>query len=336
MHRKQSQITCAYGGIPCRVCLARLEHRARMSIADLRRSDLNLLVVFDILLTLRSATRAAEALHTTQPSISRSLGRLREILGDPLLVNVKGRLEPTPRALELRPVLREALVTLETILDPHPAGRRSEPARLFNVVSTSPVELALTPELQPWLDRALPGVMARFSTAPSGIAIPEDELDDGSADLAIGRFATHPARFALLPLFKSRRVGIVRNEHPCPKGSLTLQDTVALEYLTISNMADRHNEVDIMLRDQGLHRRISLYVSNIGIVPFVLLKTDYAALVPLFAARMLAGQFPIRIVELPDGVRPNSYSMVWHKRWDGSPTHLQVRERLAEILGGLE
>jgi DNA-binding transcriptional LysR family regulator len=307
-----------------------------MSISDLRRSDLNLLVVFDILLELRSATRAAEALHTTQPSISRSLARLRLILGDPLLVNVKGRLEPTPRALELRPALRDALVTLDAILDPRSANRRNEPARLFNVVSTSPLELALTPELQPWLDGALPGVMARFSTAPSGIAIPEDALDDGSADLAIGRFATHPSRFALAPLFKSRRVCIVRTGHPCPHDQLTLDDTVAMDYITISNMADRQNEVDIMLRDLGLRRRISLYVSNIGILPFVLLKTDYAALVPLFAARILVTQFPMRIVELPDGHHANAYSMVWHRRWDGSPTHIQIRERIRAVLSEAE
>jgi DNA-binding transcriptional LysR family regulator len=307
-----------------------------MSISDLRRSDLNLLVVFDVLLELRSATRAAEALHTTQPSISRSLARLREILGDPLLVNVKGRLEPTPRALALRPVLRDALAALDAILDPSAAHRSEESARLFNVVCTSPVELALTPALQPWLDSSLPGVMVRFSTAPSGIAIPEDQLDEGTADLAIGRFATHPSRFALAPLFGSRRVCVVRQDHPCAQEQLTLEQTVALEYLTISNMADRQNEVDLMLRDRGLRRRISLYVSHVGIVPFVLVKSDYAALIPLFAARMLAEQFPLRIVELPEGHHAHAYSMVWHRRWDASPAHQRIRERITEELGKLD
>jgi DNA-binding transcriptional LysR family regulator len=306
-----------------------------MSISDLRRSDLNLLVVFDVLLELQSATRTAEALHTTQPAISRSLARLRQILGDPLLVNVKGRLEPTPRALELRPVLRDALVTLDAILDPHAASRRTELARLFNIVSTSPVELALTPVLQPWLNQNLPGVMARFSTAPSGVGIPEDMLDEGKGDLAIGRYASHPIRFARVPLFKSPRVCIVRQDHACAAGRLTLAETAELEYLTISNMADRENEIDILLRDQGLRRRISLYVSNIGIVPFILLKTDYAALVPLFAARLLAEQFPIRIVELPEGHQPNAYSMAWHMRWDGSPTHRKIRDHIASVLGEL-
>jgi DNA-binding transcriptional LysR family regulator len=307
-----------------------------MSISDLRRSDLNLLVVFDVLLELRSATRAAERLHTTQPSISRSLARLREILGDPLLVNVKGRLEPTPRALSLRPALRDALATLDAILDPGAAGRADEPARLFNLVCTSPVELALSPSLQPWLDADMPGIMARFSTAPSGIAIPEDQLDDGLADLAIGRFASHPERYALQPLFRSRRVCLVRQTHPCNVPRLTLEQTIAMRYLTISNMAERHNEVDLMLRDRGVRRRISLYVSNVGIMPFVLVDSDYAALVPLFAARILARQFPLRIMELPEGHQAHAYSMVWHRRWDASPAHRTIRQRIAQLLGSLD
>ncbi|MDB5850049.1 MAG: hypothetical protein JWP29_3801 [Rhodoferax sp.] len=307
-----------------------------MSIANLRRSDLNLLVVFDVLLELRSATRAAEALHTTQPAISRSLARLREILGDPLLVNVKGRLEPTPRALALRPALRDALLALDAILDPSATSRHAEPGRVFNIVSTSPVELGLTPELQPWLDTALPGVMARFSTAPSGIGLPEDLLDDGDTDLAIGRFAIHPARFALQPVLRSRRVCILRQDHPCRTDLLTPQQMVTLDYLTISNMTDRQNEVDLMLHGLGLRRRIGQFVSHVAIVPFVLMKTDYAALVPDFAARMLCREFALRTVALADHGQPVPYAMAWHRRWDASPTHLRVRAQVAEVMGGWE
>ncbi len=303
-----------------------------MSITNLRRSDLNLLVVFDVLLELRSATRAAEVLHTTQPAISRSLARLRQILGDPLLVNAKGQLEPTPRALALRPALRDALLTLDAILDPGANSRRTEPARVFNIVSTSPVELGLTPELQPWLETALPGIMARFSTAPSGIGLPEDLLDSGETDLAIGRFAVHPARFGLQPVLSSRRVCLMRQDHPCGAAALTPQQMVDLDYLTISNMTDRKNEVDLMLNGMGLQRRIGLFVSHIGLVPFVLMKTEYAALVPEFAANMLARVFPLKVVFLTDHGQPTPYALAWHRRWDASPTHLRVREHLASVM----
>ena len=81
---------------------------------DLRRIDLNLLVVFDVLMRERSVTRAAASLARTQSAVSHALARLREQLGDPLLVKVGGRMTPSPRAeqladlLELRPLLDRA------------------------------------------------------------------------------------------------------------------------------------------------------------------------------------------------------------------------------------
>src|SRR6516162_7405664 len=57
-----------------------------MNEIDLRRFDLNLLVVFDVLMTERSVTRAAERLGRTQSAISHSLSRLRDQFGDPLLL----------------------------------------------------------------------------------------------------------------------------------------------------------------------------------------------------------------------------------------------------------
>ena len=61
-----------------------------MNEIDLRRLDLNLLVVFDALMAERSVTRAAERLGRTQSAVSHSLARLREHAGDPLMVKVGG------------------------------------------------------------------------------------------------------------------------------------------------------------------------------------------------------------------------------------------------------
>ncbi|WP_200813818.1 LysR family transcriptional regulator, partial [Mycobacterium avium] len=76
---------------------------------DLRRIDLNLLVVLDALLTEQHVTRAAERLHLSQPAVSHALARLRDLLGDPLLVRQGSSLVPTTRALELTMPLAQAL-----------------------------------------------------------------------------------------------------------------------------------------------------------------------------------------------------------------------------------
>src|SRR5450631_710594 len=81
-----------------------------MNEIDLHGLDLNLLVTFEVLMTEGNVTRAARRLGRTQSAVSHALQRLREQVGDPLIVNAGGRMRPSPFALtlieEVRPILR--------------------------------------------------------------------------------------------------------------------------------------------------------------------------------------------------------------------------------------
>src|SRR5204863_1184354 len=71
--------------------------------------DLNLLLVFEAMFRHGSVTRAAAQIGLTQSAMSSALGRLRKQFGDPLFVNTRSGMLPTPRALDLAPPLTEAL-----------------------------------------------------------------------------------------------------------------------------------------------------------------------------------------------------------------------------------
>ena len=93
--------------------------------------DLNLLRVFDTLFEMRSVTRAAGKLGLTQSAVSHALRRLRDALDDPVFVRAPGGLQPTARAIEIAPGVREglaqlrgALNRLSALLAQRPAGRR--------------------------------------------------------------------------------------------------------------------------------------------------------------------------------------------------------------------
>ena len=94
-------------------------------IHDLRRIDLNLLVVLDALLSERHVSRAAQRLAMSQPAVSHALGRLRELFGDPLLVRVKSRMQLTSLALELAPKLQASLDQVRGVI----GGPTFEPVR---------------------------------------------------------------------------------------------------------------------------------------------------------------------------------------------------------------
>ena len=89
-----------------------------MNEIDLRRFDLNLLVVFDVLMVERSVSRAAERLGRTQSAISHSLSRLRSQFGDPLLVKGGVRMQPTAFALDLIEQARPMLSGIQRALSP--------------------------------------------------------------------------------------------------------------------------------------------------------------------------------------------------------------------------
>src|SRR2546428_14016895 len=81
---------------------------------DIRKVDLNLLVVLDALLRVRNVSRAAEALDMSQPAVSFALAKLRVVFGDPLFIRAARGVRPTPRAEALASPLQEALDRAKT------------------------------------------------------------------------------------------------------------------------------------------------------------------------------------------------------------------------------
>src|SRR5579863_4373836 len=87
-----------------------------MTERNLRGIDLNLLVVFDALMAERQVTRAAQYNGLSQPAMSKALNRLRHLLDDRLFERRDGRMEPTPRALDLAGPIHDALSDISRTL----------------------------------------------------------------------------------------------------------------------------------------------------------------------------------------------------------------------------
>src|SRR5438477_2938753 len=85
---------------------------------NLAAIDLNLLVALDALISEEHVGRAARKIGLSQPAASHALNRLRELLGDPLLVRIGSRMELTPRAIGLRDPLAETLQRVHSFLVP--------------------------------------------------------------------------------------------------------------------------------------------------------------------------------------------------------------------------
>ena len=80
--------------------------------------DLNLLITLDVLLAEGSVARAAKRLRLSPSAMSRTLARLRDATGDPLLVRAGRVLVPTPRAIELRERVSQLVLDAKVVLRP--------------------------------------------------------------------------------------------------------------------------------------------------------------------------------------------------------------------------
>lgn len=94
---------------------------------DLRQIDLNLLLAFDAIYQQRSVTRAAQAMHLSQPAVSNALRRLRDVCGDPLFIKSRGGVTPTLVAHRMADYVRSALDSLSDGLRMLPAAREASP-----------------------------------------------------------------------------------------------------------------------------------------------------------------------------------------------------------------
>ena len=154
-----------------------------MTPLNFRSLDLNLLRVFDEVMAERSLTRAAHKLSITQPAVSNAMRRLRDALGDELVVRSGQGVEPTPRGLALWPPVREALAHLQESLAPghfDPATAEST----FVLAMADATAATLVPDLVQIIEREAPGISIRV--LPLTSRDPRRQREDVAGDLAVG------------------------------------------------------------------------------------------------------------------------------------------------------
>src|SRR5262249_10526208 len=126
---------------------------------------LNLLVALEALLVEESVGRAVRRVGLSQPAMSHALGRLRELVGDPLLVRVGASMQPTLRAESMREPLREALEQVRGVLRSE-AFEPARSARTFRLLMSDYASGVMLAPLLLRLQREAPGVRVEVRPWP--------------------------------------------------------------------------------------------------------------------------------------------------------------------------
>jgi DNA-binding transcriptional LysR family regulator len=311
-----------------------------MSPLNFRTLDLNLLRVFNEVMTERSLTKAANKLSLTQPAVSNALRRLREVLGDDLLRRSGQGVEPTPRALALWPTVQDALRQLQASLSPE----RFEPAQAsttFVLAMADATAAELIPGLVEVLDRDAPGVTIRV--VPLTTRDPRRLLNDESADMAIGYF---PAVLASLTaqaqagevvpfehqrLYYSNYVCVMKREHPLAKQPLTLDRYCAARHLLVSFSGRPYGFVDEALASLGRQRHIVLTVNQFFTAGRVVANSNLLTVLPRHFVSVTGISDQLLLRELPFDVPPVHVDALWHRRLHHDSAHQWLRAVVAHL-----
>jgi LysR family transcriptional activator of mexEF-oprN operon len=299
-----------------------------MNRNDLRRVDLNLLIVFETLMHERSVTRAAEKLFLGQPAISAALARLRTLFDDPLFVRTGRSMEPSARAVEIFALLSPALDSISTAVSRAADFDPATSNAVFRIGLSDDVEFALLPALLRRLRAEAPGVV--LVVRRTNYLLMPNLLASGEISVGVAYTEELPANAKRKTLRRSRPKLLRADSVP---GALSLDDYCDRPHALVSFAGDLGGFVDEELAKVGRTRRVVLAVPQFNGLGTLLAGTDLVAMVPDYTAAALTAAGGLRAEDPPMPTQAFELSMAWRGAQDNDPAERWLRSRIQMYCG---
>jgi len=296
--------------------------------------DLHALRVLDVLFRERSLTRAAEALHTQQPALSKTLARLRRYFGDPLFVRVALHMEPTAKALELEKPVRALLDGFQRLRHEQTRFDPTQSTRVFRVFTLDAGIIVMLPAVMKTLLETAPGV--RLRAAQVGLQNLHASLESGEIDLAIGEFPLLIPGIRRQKLFSGRHMCIFQKDHPRLSRNPSLADFLEEQhvFITAAGTGHPHQIAERSLEEQLPARNIIAHVPTFTAAAILAKNTNAVATMPGPVAAVLARELDMRVAKPPIKLPEFEIAQYWHERFDRDPGNRWLRSVVHAQYGG--
>ncbi|WJG10749.1 LysR family transcriptional regulator [Aliiglaciecola sp. LCG003] len=292
---------------------------------NLNRIDLNLFAVFDAIYTAGSLTKAADVLCITQPAVSNSLARLREMLNDPLFVRTGHSMTPTPVAQNIIGPARNALGLLrKSVQDSHTFDPETA-EKSFHFATRDLLEASVMPRLLANLQSRSPRItITNYEVARNTVV---SAMASGSLDFYADASTFTDPHLCKQKIAEDRFVVMARKNHPDLKQGLDLDTFLRLGHINVSHRRSGAGPIDIALDKIGKRRKIVMRGQHFLTVPSTIVKTDLISCIPYH----LAKHYELSIYEMPFHVSPLEYFLYWHVSADHDHAHIWMREQISEV-----
>jgi len=302
-----------------------------MELEEVYRRDLNLLVALKVLIEEGSVRRSAIRLNLSQSAMSRVLGRLRELLNDPLFIRQGQHLQPTQRAIEISLAVNEPLESLRMLLSP----TNFEPKlckQHFSIATTDYAMQTILPSALPRIYAEAPNITLEFQPLQHDQILAQ--LTAEGCDMAI----CHPTH-SIEPLMQEK-LGLVSvfcmisKSHPLADKELTLADYLTYPHALIAISDSVKALIDAALNEHQKPKTV-LRAYHLDAALAIVDRMPLIITVPADLAYLMAEKHDLIVKALPFEFKPFEYSLIWHPRCDHSAAQIWLRNLLKEQCGRL-
>ena len=289
----------------------------------LSRIDLNLLVAFQVLMQEKNVTRAAERLFVTQPAMSKTLNRLRNLLDDELFVRSSHGLTPTPKSLDLEKPVNEILARLTDLMVENQEFNPAETAATISIATLGASASVGMPKFLNRLRQSAPKLMLISQNIDNKY---EERLRNGNLDFAVVARKQFADDFVTHKLMSIRPVIYMRKDHPLASVTrLTLEQRRQYQHMAVyfPNFETTREEVQKLFASFGILSNVPFLSTNLMVCLETLRETDMLMIASdrLMDSSLVADHFISKPLEDSINLKIDTLWLVQHVRTKNSPLH---------------
>jgi len=290
-----------------------------------KKLDLNLLVALDTLIRTRNVSRAADEMFLTQSAMSNALARLRDHFGDPLLIQVRRKMELSPLAEALREPLRDIIVRIEMAMEAAPTFSPATSTRRIGIMLSDYTLYTVMPAFLRELAQQAPGVV--IDLRPQ-FMLPYLLLERGETDLLIAPDFVCSSHHPSEPLYSEQLCCLVDADSAHPRRRFSRSAFEDAGHVVMTPPGGVSYAVHAC-REAGLSMRVEISTFSFSSLGDLVRGTQRVAVVhERLAQRLVSEQAGLRIVATPITLPPMQQMMQWHKARTRDPALVWLRNEL--------
>ena len=297
-----------------------------------RSLDLNLLKVFEALMTEGAVTRAAIKLSLTQPAVSNALSRLREAFDDPLFIRNGAGVAPTQRAMALWGPVGDSLSRIRAALDEETFSPGNAEVS-FSLSMSDYVAGIVMPRLIERFSADAPRL--QWHTVPNILLDVPELLEGNRVDCVIGVYVNEtlpPAHIRSRSLWTVDYACLMRRGHPlAAPGRLTTRRFLNARHVDISLAGQTAPSFDSFLASRGMKRNLVATVNHYTVACEIVRASDLIAVLPRVLCERGGMDGELVSVRAPLEAPDRVISLFWHQRNETVPAHRWLRDQLVDM-----